>query len=75
MNKNAERVKMSLIDGRFQPTLVYFLYIIFCIFAKTIKEGGTLMSTKKETQEIKKTAEMNKGSNGSVNSMPSIWYT
>ena len=33
------------------------------------------MSTKKETQEIKKTAEMNKGSNGSVNSMPSIWYT
>ena len=25
--------------------------------------------------EIKKTAEMNKGSNGSVNSMPSIWYT
>jgi hypothetical protein len=51
------------------------LRYIFCIFAKTIKEGGTLMSTKKETTEIKKTAEMNKGSNGSVNSMPSIWYT
>ena len=33
------------------------------------------MSTKKETTEIKKTAEMNKDSNGSVNSMPSIWYT
>jgi len=33
------------------------------------------MSTKNETQEIKKTAEPKKGSNGSVNSMPSIWYT
>ena len=51
------------------------LWYIFCIFAKTIKEGGTLMSTKNETQEIKKTAELKKGSNGSVNSMPSIWYT
>jgi hypothetical protein len=51
------------------------LWYIFCIFAKTIKERGTLMSTKKETQEIKKTAELKKGSNGSVNSMPSIWYT
>ena len=33
------------------------------------------MSIKKETQEIKKTVELKKGSNGSVNSMPSIWYT
>ena len=49
---------------------------IFRIFAKTIVEGGgMLMSTKKETQEIKKTAEMKNGSNVSVNSMPSIWYT
>ena len=51
------------------------LWNIFRIFAKTIVERGTLMSSKKETQEIKKTAEMNNGSNGSVNSMPSIWYT
>jgi len=33
------------------------------------------MPTKKETQEIKKTADMKKGGNVSVNSMPSIWYT
>jgi len=33
------------------------------------------MSTKKETPEIKKTAELEKGGNVSVNSMPSIWYT
>jgi hypothetical protein len=33
------------------------------------------MSTKKETQEIKRTADLKTGSNGSVNSLPSIWYT
>ena len=32
------------------------------------------MSTKKETQEVKKTAEIKKDSNVSVNSIPSIWY-
>ena len=33
------------------------------------------MSTKKETQEIKKTAETQQGSNVSVKSLPSLWYT
>ena len=51
------------------------LWNIFFFFSKTIVERGTLMLTKKETQEIIKTAEMNNGSTGSVNSMPSIWYT
>ena len=32
------------------------------------------MSTKKEFQEVKKTVEMKKDSDVSVNSIPSIWY-